>query len=55
MLTHAQRQRLEPQEQQEGAEGREAGADIAQRLRAQFHQVTVGSERFVERQTVVCR
>ena len=52
---HPQRQRLEPLQEQERVERRQRGAEVAQGLGAQLHQVAVGAERLVELQAVVGR
>ena len=52
---HAQRQRLEPLQEEKGVERTHRRAEIAQRLGPQLHQIAVGAERLVELQTVIRR
>ena len=52
---HAQRQRLEPLQEEEGVERAHRRAQVAQRLGPQLHQVAVGAERLVELQAVIGR
>ena len=50
---HPQRQRLEPLEEEERVERAHARAEVAQRLRADLHQIAVHAERLVELKAVV--
>ena len=55
MAGHPQRQRLQSLQEQEGIERAQAGAEVAQGLGAELHQIAVGAERLVELEPVICR
>src|SRR5215213_4868012 len=53
MALHSERQRLESLQEQERIERAHRGSEIAERLCAKLHQVSVGAERFVKQQSMV--
>src|SRR5205814_10210429 len=52
---HPQGKRLEAEEEEERVERRERSTEVAQRLRAELHEVAVHPERFVGGEAVVRR